>query len=87
MDVSLFWKELDRVTDLRAVEVAVAGAECFLFPPHPPLLLNGYRELVLGTKENKTKVYASQAQMHALREGSLACKLARASPRRLTGQA
>eukprot|EP00983_Pelagomonas_calceolata_P099154 1158426-Pelagomonas_calceolata.AAC.20 len=29
--------------------MAVAGAECSLFPPCPPLLLNGYREFVLGT--------------------------------------
>eukprot|EP00983_Pelagomonas_calceolata_P073690 1152230-Pelagomonas_calceolata.AAC.4 len=28
--------------------VAVAGAECSLFPPRPPLFLNGYLELVLG---------------------------------------
>eukprot|EP00983_Pelagomonas_calceolata_P076791 1153571-Pelagomonas_calceolata.AAC.3 len=27
----------------------MAGAECSLFPPPPPLLLNEYRELVLGT--------------------------------------
>eukprot|EP00983_Pelagomonas_calceolata_P037469 1136339-Pelagomonas_calceolata.AAC.1 len=29
--------------------VAVACAECSLFPPRPPLLFKGYRELVLGT--------------------------------------
>eukprot|EP00983_Pelagomonas_calceolata_P022542 709897-Pelagomonas_calceolata.AAC.1 len=48
MDVSLFWKELTRVTDLGVCEVAGAGAECSLFPPRPPLLLNGYWELFLG---------------------------------------
>eukprot|EP00983_Pelagomonas_calceolata_P134643 1162078-Pelagomonas_calceolata.AAC.9 len=32
-----------------AFGLGVAGAECSLFSPHPPLLLNGYQELVLGT--------------------------------------
>eukprot|EP00983_Pelagomonas_calceolata_P042825 1138667-Pelagomonas_calceolata.AAC.1 len=32
-----------------AGKVAVAGAECFLLPPRPPLFLNGHRESVLGT--------------------------------------
>eukprot|EP00983_Pelagomonas_calceolata_P031399 985040-Pelagomonas_calceolata.AAC.1 len=55
MDVPLSWKELTRVTDrpskvtLEVGGVAVAGAGCSLFPPRPLLLLNGYRESVLGT--------------------------------------
>eukprot|EP00983_Pelagomonas_calceolata_P020079 633409-Pelagomonas_calceolata.AAC.2 len=49
MDVPLFWKEMTRMTDLEGGGEAVAGAECFLFPPRHPLLLNGYREWVLGT--------------------------------------
>eukprot|EP00983_Pelagomonas_calceolata_P134958 1162110-Pelagomonas_calceolata.AAC.2 len=37
--------------------------------------------------DKKRKVYASQVQLRALRKGSLTSKLARASPRRLTGLA
>eukprot|EP00983_Pelagomonas_calceolata_P002092 70902-Pelagomonas_calceolata.AAC.1 len=34
---------------LEAGEVAVAGAECSLFPPRPPLRLKGYQEMNLDT--------------------------------------
>eukprot|EP00983_Pelagomonas_calceolata_P041460 1138077-Pelagomonas_calceolata.AAC.1 len=37
----------------------VAGAECSLFPPRPPLLLNGNWELVLGTLFIETTDIAS----------------------------
>eukprot|EP00983_Pelagomonas_calceolata_P040448 1137619-Pelagomonas_calceolata.AAC.7 len=52
MEMPPFWKELARVTDLGSLEaggVTVPGTECSLFPPRPPLLLNRYRELVVGT--------------------------------------
>eukprot|EP00983_Pelagomonas_calceolata_P046778 1140333-Pelagomonas_calceolata.AAC.2 len=37
----------------------MAGAECSLFTPRPPLLLNGYWELVLDTLLIKTTNIAS----------------------------
>eukprot|EP00983_Pelagomonas_calceolata_P007854 256948-Pelagomonas_calceolata.AAC.1 len=59
--MSLSWKELARMTHLQgleAEEVAVAGAECSLFPLHAPLLLNRYWELgmVIGVAKSETKV-------------------------------
>eukprot|EP00983_Pelagomonas_calceolata_P058830 1145648-Pelagomonas_calceolata.AAC.1 len=45
MDVPLFWKELTRVEDLGSSWSGCGS----LFPLRPPLLLNGYREFVLGT--------------------------------------
>eukprot|EP00967_Tisochrysis_lutea_P102331 scaffold153975_cov21-Tisochrysis_lutea.AAC.1 len=50
MDASLLWKKLARSKNLGSKRSdCVAGDECSLVPPCPPLLLNGHRELVLGT--------------------------------------
>eukprot|EP00983_Pelagomonas_calceolata_P048926 1141278-Pelagomonas_calceolata.AAC.2 len=49
MNVSMSWRELARARALEAGGVAVVGAGCSLLPPCPPILLNGYRELVIGT--------------------------------------
>eukprot|EP00983_Pelagomonas_calceolata_P058465 1145497-Pelagomonas_calceolata.AAC.4 len=63
---------------------------------HKPIRLPGYLHLDLSQhvmqnisrfRKRKRKVYASQDQLCALWKGSLTSKLARASPRRLTGPA
>eukprot|EP00983_Pelagomonas_calceolata_P077178 1153759-Pelagomonas_calceolata.AAC.1 len=77
MYVPLFGRSWLGWRTLKAGGVAVAGTECFQFPPGPPLLLDEYRELVLGTLFIGTTKIAS-GRLESLRSSEKFCRFCKA---------